>query len=194
MLNSGIDIKSAKTNRVGVTDGLLMQKVKEGDFAQAAILFHRHHCKIYHYLGKMSGDYHLAEDLTQNVFEKLIMHRNSFDVDRNFEGWIYRIARNVFLDHVDQRKKMPIQNIDRYISEMHVTTEPTTDHDQENKLHKALDALSVDDRELLIWTRFKKMKYHEVAKLLGTTESNIKVKVFRAIEKLRTLFFQLESN
>ena len=77
-----------------MTDGLLMQKVKEGDLSQAAQLFHRYHRKIYHYLGKMSGDYHAAEDLTQTVFEKLIVYRNSFDTDQNFEGWIYKIAKN----------------------------------------------------------------------------------------------------
>jgi RNA polymerase sigma-70 factor (ECF subfamily) len=66
--------------------------------------------------------------------------------------------------------------------------------EQYDRLHQALAGLPADDREVLVLTRFQKMKYQEVAAILGTTESNVKVKVFRALEKLRTSFFQLESN
>ena len=83
-----------------------MQKVKEGDLSQASLLFQRYHRRIYLYLGKMAGDYHLAEDLTQNVFEKLILYRKSFELDQNFEGWVYRIAKNVFLDHTKLQNRM----------------------------------------------------------------------------------------
>ena len=55
-----------------------------------------------------------------------------------------------------------------------------------------LALLSEEQRELLILTRFQQMKYEEVAELMETTVANIKVKVHRAIAKLREHYFELE--
>ncbi|MEP7320892.1 MAG: sigma-70 family RNA polymerase sigma factor [Saprospiraceae bacterium] len=177
-----------------MTDSVLMQKVKEGDLTQAAMLFHRYHRKIYHYLGKMSGDYHIAEDLTQTAFEKLIQYRNSFDSNQNFEGWIFRIAKNSYLDYTQKLKKSPTRTpLEDHMGEIANDDHESDKDEKEEKLHKALEALPMDYKEVLVLTRFQKMKYHEVAALLNTTESNIKIKVFRAIEKLRTNYFHLES-
>jgi RNA polymerase sigma-70 factor (ECF subfamily) len=52
--------------------------------------------------------------------------------------------------------------------------------------------LSEEQRELLVLTRFQHMKYEEVAVIMDTTVANIKVKVHRAILKLREYYFELE--
>jgi RNA polymerase sigma-70 factor (ECF subfamily) len=183
-----------RPNTAGMTDGLLMQKVKEGDLSQAAILFHRYHRKIYNYLGKMSGDYHTAEDLTQTVFEKLIQYRKSFDADQNFEGWIYRIAKNSFIDYTHQQKKQPAKfEINDQMTQLALVDQDMDTAEKEDKIHKALESLPVEYREVLVLTRFQKLKYHEVAVMMHTTEANIKIKVYRAIEKLRSNYFKLES-
>lgn len=173
-----------------MTDEKIMQRVSEGDLSKAAILFERYHKKIYLYLAKMSGDAHAAEDLTQIVFEKLIQYRKSFDVDQVFENWIFRIAKNAFVDHTNKRKKMALTILQE---PKEVIEENDTERleEQDRLLHKAMAALQADDREILVLTRFEKMKYQDVAKLLSTTESNIKVKVFRAMDKLRNEFFKL---
>ena len=175
-----------------MTDGMLMIKVKEGDLSQAAVLFHRYHSKIYNFLGKMSGDYHTAEDLTQTVFEKLIIHRQRFDEDQNFEGWIYKIARNTFIDHHHASKRLTIAHTDPALIK-DTLEDHNNDEEMDEKLNKALAKLPDSDREVLVLTRFQKLKYHEVATILSTTEANVKVKVFRAIDKLRSNYFQLES-
>ena len=55
-----------------------------------------------------------------------------------------------------------------------------------------MSMLSEEQRELLVLTRFQHMKYEEVAVMMDTTVANIKVKVHRAIGKLREHYFQLE--
>ena len=192
MLISCIHFSTNNEQGVYMSDGVIMQQVKAGDLSLASILFRKYHRKIYHFLGKMSGDYHTAEDLTQNVFVKMIQYKNSYNPEMNFEAWIYRIARNSFLDHVRQKKTLVYTDLEPFqqISER----DEVNPEEQYNRLHQALAGLPEDDREVLILTRFQKMKYQEVAAILGTTESNVKVKVFRALEKLRTTFFQIESN
>ncbi|HZX73255.1 MAG TPA: sigma factor-like helix-turn-helix DNA-binding protein [Cyclobacteriaceae bacterium] len=57
---------------------------------------------------------------------------------------------------------------------------------------RSLAMLDDDNRELLVLTRFQHMKYEDVAAVYDTTVANIKVKVHRAIQKLREHYFQLE--
>jgi len=53
-------------------------------------------------------------------------------------------------------------------------------------------ALPKEERQLLVLTRFQRMKYQEVAEILDSTEGAIKVKVHRAIKKLKGIYFKLE--
>jgi RNA polymerase sigma-70 factor (ECF subfamily) len=55
-----------------------------------------------------------------------------------------------------------------------------------------MQKLTEEQRELLVLTRFQQMKYEEVAAIMDTTVANIKVKVHRAILKLREYYFEME--
>ena len=141
----------------------------------------------------MGGDYTAAEDLTQTVFEKLINYRQSFNSDQKFENWVFRIARNAFVDQVKLNGKMPKAHHVEIVDLHNLKEEHESTADQDALLNKALNALQPDDREILVLTRFEKLKYTEVANILGITEANVKVKVFRAIEKLRNQYFKLST-
>ena len=60
------------------TDELLMAKVAQGNLDVLKILFNRHHQHIFNFLYKMSGDKMLSEDLTQDVFYKVMKYRTSY--------------------------------------------------------------------------------------------------------------------
>ena len=64
--------------------------------------------------------------------------------------------------------------------------------EQEKLLQRSMQMLNEEQRELLVLTRFQHMKYEEVAVIMNTTVANVKVKVHRAIGKLREHYFQLE--
>lgn len=64
--------------------------------------------------------------------------------------------------------------------------------EQLEALEKALHLLTDDQREVLLLTRYQKLKYEEVGRLLGCSEGAVKVKVYRAIRQLRTIFFKLD--
>jgi RNA polymerase sigma-70 factor (ECF subfamily) len=176
-----------------MTDELLMQCVKEGDLSQAAVLFHRYHQRIYRYLGKLSGNYTAAEDLTQTVFEKLIHYRQSYNPDQKFENWVFKIARNAFVDQVKLNGKLPRAHSIEVTDLQHISEDQENTAEQDALLTKALNALPPDDRDILVLTRFEKLKYTEVATIIGTTEANVKIKVFRAIEKLRNHYFKFST-
>ena len=179
-----------------MTDEQLMEAVKNGELQHASILFERYHKRIFNFLARMTFNRPLAEDLTQNVFMRMLRYSNSFRTGLNFQSWIYTVARNVFYDHFRSHKNkisdyVEVENLSDRLQD---ATDAQEQDEREQILHRSMALLNEEQRELLILTRFQNMKYEEVAVMMNTTVSNIKVKVHRTIQKLREHYFQLEQH
>jgi RNA polymerase sigma factor (sigma-70 family) len=176
-----------------MTDEVIMEAVRDGNLEKASLLFERHHKRIFNFLVRMAENRETAEDLTQNVFLRMIRYRDSFRSDSRFIPWLYQIARNVYSDHYQNRKRRYADTID--VEKVMETIPDSEDHvameEKEQLLHRSLAMLTEEQRELLIMTRYQHMKYEEVATVMDTTVANIKVKVHRAIGKLREHYFEL---
>jgi RNA polymerase sigma factor (sigma-70 family) len=177
-----------------MTDELLMEAVKNGDLQQASALFERYNKRIFNFLARLTMDRALAEDLTQNVFLRIIKYRNSYREGARFQSWIYQVSRNVFSDHYQAHKNKfsDFVDVEKVSDSLYDTEDNDTLDEQEKLLQRSMAKLSDEQRELLILTRFQHMKYEEVASIMDTTVANIKVKVHRAILKLREHYFELE--
>lgn len=177
-----------------MTDEMIMEAVKNGDLQQASLLFDRYNKRIFHFLARMTMDRALAEDLTQNVFLRLIKYRTSYREGARFQPWIYQVARNIFSDHYQSHKNkysdfVDVEKVSEYMPD---TDDANLIDERERLLHQSMEKLESDQRELLVLTRFQHMKYEEVALIMNTSVANIKVRVHRAIAKLREHYFELE--
>lgn len=165
-----------------------MNLVVDGDISKASILFDRYHVNVYSYLLKVNRDKMLAEDLTQNVFEKMIKYKSSYDGQKCFKAWLFTIVRNANIDHHRKRKYDSLD--DSYLQV------ETGDKDAQSQLETkegnqrlmaAINMLPEDEKELLILSKFERLKYAEISKIVGMTESALKVKAHRSIKKLRAI-------
>lgn len=177
-----------------MTDESIMEAVKRGELQQVTLLFERYHKRIFNFLARMTMDRDLAEDLTQNVFLRIIKYRTSYREGNKFQSWIYQVARNVFSDHYQAHKSKFSEFVDvNKISDHMADREESQEQDEKEKLlHRSMAKLTEEQRELLVLTRFQQLKYEEVAQIMDTTVANIKVKVHRAIAKLREYYFEME--
>jgi RNA polymerase sigma factor (sigma-70 family) len=177
-----------------MTDEILMEAVKSGDLQQASALFERYNRRIFNFLARMTMDRALAEDLTQNVFLRIIKYRNSYREGARFQSWIYQVARNVFSDHYQAHKNKfsDFVDVEKVSDYLHDPDDNEALDEREKLLQRSMALLSEEQRELLVLTRFQHMKYEDVAVVMDTTVANIKVKVHRAIAKLREHYFELE--
>lgn len=177
-----------------MTDEMVMEAVKGGNLQQASLLFERYSRRIYNFLARMTMDQQLAEDLCQNVFLRMIKYRSSYREGSRFQSWIYQIARNVFSDHYQSVKnKYPaFVDVEKISDHMADNEESQLQDEKEILLQRSMARLTEEQRELLVLTRFQQMKYEDVAELMDTTVSNVKVKVHRAIIRLREYYFEME--
>lgn len=177
-----------------MTDEMIMEAVKNGDLQQVSVLFERYHKRIFNFLARMTMDRDAAEDLTQNVFLRIMKYRTSYREGLLFQSWIYQVARNAFSDHYQTRKNkfsdfVSVEKVSESLEDSAASSEM---EEKEQLLARSMALLSDEQRELLILTRFQHLKYEEVATIMNTTVANIKVKVHRAIGKLREHYFELE--
>ena len=177
-----------------MTDEMIMEAVKNGDLQQAALLFERYNKRIYNFLARMTIDRALAEDLTQNVFLRVIKYRGSYKDGAKVQSWIYQVARNVFSDHYQtvKNRSQNFVDVEKISDHMPDSQEVEAQQERELLLQRSMARLSDEQRELLVLTRFQHMKYEEVAEVMDTTVANIKVKVHRAMIKLREFYFEME--
>jgi RNA polymerase sigma factor (sigma-70 family) len=172
------------------TDEILMSEVKNGNLGEMALLFEKYHVALFNFFLHMGVQRDLSQDLTQNLFYRMIKYRNSYREGKNVRTWMYQIARNLFMDYVNEQKisGTMISLTETYLPDV-PNNETVYSEDDYITLEKAISALPVEQRELLILCRFQGLKYNEVSSILNQSIPAIKVNMFRTMKKLRTIYF-----
>jgi len=171
-----------------------MLRVRDGEVGSLGSLFERYHGVLFNFFLRLTGNRQLSEDLVQEVFFRMLKYRRSYRDQSQFTSWMYQIARHVRFDHLGKRQK-EVQLDDEH--EDPPSTEPAPGAEMERfeevlLLRQALARLAPDKREVLILSRFQKLKYDAIAEILGCEVGAVKVRVFRAVRELRDTFFELQ--
>jgi RNA polymerase sigma-70 factor (ECF subfamily) len=169
------------------SDEDIMTAVANGKLEALAELYRRYRQPLYGFLLKRTNKPAAAEDLLQTTFERVIKYRASYK-GNSFKGWLYTIARNVLHDRQRLDGRLPLKNGLDLGQLPHTTPSAETDwEDRETRgqSQRALAALPANYREVvdLAWKRG--LKYAEIAEVLGITETNVKVRMHRAIKQLQ---------
>jgi RNA polymerase sigma-70 factor (ECF subfamily) len=143
---------------------------------------------IYRFLFWRTKNTAVSEDLKSRVFEKAWRSRDSFQ-GGSVKAWLYRIARNVLIDH--WRKKQDILVADTDL----LPEEASSDNDNIDEkldteatvreLRKAITKLPKDMRSVITLRFIEGLSCREVALYLHLSESNVRVLQYRALQKLR---------
>jgi len=173
-----------------------MIRVIAGEIDKAGLLYERYKRPLYAYFFKITcGDTQASEDLVHTVFYRMIRYRTSFTGEGNFAKWLFRIAHNTGIDH--NRK---IKHVNNFFSEVYSTQTDISEVDAYEKderisiLGQAMGKLKPDERELLVLGKIECLKYKEIADILNITESNVKIRIFRALRRLKDFYEKLENS
>jgi RNA polymerase sigma factor (sigma-70 family) len=180
-----------------LSDNALMLKVKNGDVDKMGLLYDRYNRMLFRFLFNMTRQKELSEDMVQNIFLRMLKYPDNFMGFGEFKTWMYHIARNAVYDHFRKVKRTPaysdLTNFEERI-ESGQYADSDLEKEQELKiLGKAMEKLSDENRELLILCRFQELKYHEIAKIMNSTEGAIKVRVHRALNQLKINYLKIEN-
>ena len=168
-----------------------MEKVQAGQVNLVGLLYERHKSNLFGYFFRCSRDQALSEDMVQNVFIKVIKYKNQFKGNGEFSYWLYRIARNTWLDKV--KKNDPIQRALEIDNERFEGTYSgraahlVTQEEQKEKLRKALDMISPEKKDAILLSRYQGLDYKTIAEMSNCTENAIKSRVMRGILEIKEI-------
>ena len=146
-----------------------------------AALFDRHHLAVFRFLRRMTGDSSLAEDLTQEVFLRVVRGLEGYD-ERSREGsWIFRITRNVLVDRHRARVRSPQ---DASVRDAAVVSRPATQV-LTAILDEALARLPEEEREAFLMREVGGLGYRDIAEASGATPDAARMRIYRARLALR---------
>jgi RNA polymerase sigma-70 factor (ECF subfamily) len=174
-----------------------MIKVKDGDTDRLGLLFERYKKPLFGFFYGLNKNPELCEDLVQNVFFRILKYRYLFRGEGDFKTWMFHIARNVNHDHFRKNKIKATESVEGWEERLGAEDEQRVIHQRNEEQHLldlALDRLPADKREILLLSKYQDKKYKEIGEILGCTEGAVKVKVFRALQELKTVYRQLEKH
>lgn len=175
-----------------INDEALAGKVQNGDLDAFNVLLDRYHKKILRYGKKFLLENGDIEDVAQEIFLKAYRFINSFDLDRKFSPWLYRIAHNEFINHGKKRKNEPLDFFDFDSFFPHPQSPDTAERDVDEQqmksvLNQFLDRLPTKYREPLILYYFEDLDYKDIAEVLHIPMAAVGVRLNRAKKKLRDM-------
>jgi RNA polymerase sigma-70 factor, ECF subfamily len=142
---------------------------KAGDSDAMRYLYVRYADNVYGYARGILRNEHDAEDVTQQVFVKLLTAIGKYEPrEVPFSGWILRVTHNVAIDHLRRQRAVPC-------GEVVMAEEPRDDagNQRTQRLLEAFASLPEDQREVLVMRHILGMSPPEIAKQLGKSEGSI---------------------
>ncbi len=173
----------------------LMLRVRRGDAESFDALLARHRAPLINFFSRMVRDHALAEDLAQEVFLRVYKARERWKPDAKFSTWLYRIATNLALNALRDRKGTAAESrpadgegedeTARLPDPQPSAAERIMLSERERIIRGAVESLPANQRAAVILHKYQDVDYRQIAKILGVTESALKSLLFRAYETLR---------
>ncbi len=153
-------------------------------------LYKKYFLQIYKFVYSRIGSESNAKEITSLAFTKALVNVGKYkDKGFPFSSWLYRIARNEINDFYrrNQKQKCSVVSTEELF---HLKDEIDVHHDHSDermqKLVVLLNSLEEDEIELIELKYFEKRPYKEIAEITGLSESNVRVKTHRIVQKLKT--------
>jgi RNA polymerase sigma-70 factor (ECF subfamily) len=165
-------------------------RAKQGDGEALRFLYVRYADHIYGYVASIVRDDFEAEDVTQHLFAKLMTALPKYEPrEVPFSAWILRVARNVAVDHMRQRRAIPCEEVRELDGR---DEDEDSSRDRSLGLRDALATLPEDQRQVVVMRHLVGLSPGEIAGRLGRTESSIHGLHHRGRGALRTALAEMD--
>ncbi|MCS7220513.1 MAG: sigma-70 family RNA polymerase sigma factor [Anaerolineae bacterium] len=172
-------------------DAGLFTQAKAFDPAALSAIYDRYESRIYSYIYHRVGDPHVAEDLTAQVFLRVLEAIQNENAWRSsFSGWLYRIAHNLVIDHYRHQARLNHISLDEAPSILAENADPEQAAERQlqgEQLRQAINRLTEEQAQIVSLRFLEGLSITEVAEITGKTEGAVKALQYRAIIALRRL-------
>jgi len=195
----------AKDNlNINSSDTELLDSFKNGNQNAFNLIVRKYQKKVYWIIRKMVLDHDDADDITQEVFLKLYRSLGDFRGESKFFTYVYKIAVNFSLNHINKNKKINMRKSD--IDNVNIRSlDISADEEMNSKerthiLEEAIKSLPEQQRAVFNMRYYDNLTYEEISSLMNKSTGGMKANYFHAVKKLgkflknHNKFEEIESN
>lgn len=161
--------------------------VQAGDLSALRELVARYERGLYNFLVRYTGDAHLAEDLFQDTFLRLVERSERFDPERGFRPWLFSIAANLARDACRRREVRARPVGEEMLVERSEPEGPDVEAERREEMELVrltLAKLPEDARSMVLLHFYQGLRYREIAEMLGVPVGTVKSRVHWAVDRL----------
>ncbi len=172
----------------------LIRRILEGDEAAFACLVKKYQKRVHALAWRKTGDFHIAEDLTQETFLQVYRKLATLKDPNQFPGWLYVITNRCCLAWL-RKKRIQTQSLEDTDIAMvekpsysrHVATEQAESAAETKRelVKNLLAKLKESDRTVITLYYFGEMTYAEIGEFLGVSADTVRIRVRRALQRLK---------
>ena len=172
------------------SDEQLMLAYGAGDTAAFELLYARHRGPLFRFMLHHLREHGTAEELYQDVWQKVIGARERYRPDAKFSTWLYQIAHNRLTDHwraKSHRPPIPEDAMERAEREPDPQTpeRQLSAFEERRRLQLALEELPDDQRQAVLLRLEQDLSLEEIAQITGVGRETVKSRLRYAMDKLR---------
>ena len=176
----------------------LVKKAKDKDQKAQTHLINLFWVDVFSFVMKKVQDEHDADEITVNVFSKVLSKLDLYDPNFQFKTWILTIAQNTIIDYwrKKNRENQDTVNLLQEVKNDYAKSpeELLISDEEQEKILSIIDSLETNYQDIIKLRFFEEMSIKEIAEKLGISVSNAKVRVMRAKNVLAELLKNNEFN
>lgn len=174
------------------------QPISTDDNSEIAHIYNNYFPKVYNYVHYRVDDFHDADDLVSQIFEKLFTKLPYYQSEKAvFAAWLFSIARNAVIDYYRSQKRRQgfwLEIADDLADPNPVPVDLVIYNEKQQRLKKALAALNQRERDIIAMKFWSGLSNKEIASFMDISESNTGIILFRAMRRLRIILASEEMN
>ena len=175
-------------------DAQLIQRVLDGDDTAFSVLLRKYQKPVHALVWRKIGDFHIAEDITQETFLKAYQKLSTLKEPQSFASWLYVIAAN-HCSTWHRKKRLWTQSLENtssaalerttYSGYLIAENERVAMETKREVVKKLLAKLQESERTVITLYYLGEMNYEEISRFLGVSVGTVKTRIYRARQRLK---------
>jgi RNA polymerase sigma-70 factor (ECF subfamily) len=182
-----------------LTDEEIAFALQNGDKQIFSLIVERYEDKIFRYGRRYFSEKEDIEEMVQDVFLKVYINIQSFDTNKKFSSWIYRIAHNRFVNKIAWKSIRYIISLDtdeflpNSISSLENTEKESIQREEKDLMEKYLNELNEKYKTPIILFFYQDLSYDEIADVLKIPISTVGIRIKRGKDNLKKIIEKYET-
>jgi len=168
-------------------DELLMEELQAGNVKAFDLIIYRYEKSIVNYIYRLMGNFHQAEEISQEAFYRVYKYSLKFDTKRRFSTWLYKIVNNLCIDEMRKKKSETIDMEELNLPSADRTEEIVVTMELQENVKEAILSLPDGQRSVLILKHYQGLSYQEIGEILGCPTGTVKSRMHYALTELKKI-------